>query len=107
MNSILLSDGGNQYKLPHIRKMRIARALGKDFPMRLPCLALVADVDIDKAAITAFVAAEEANGKFLLSFDVRPTSFNLRCLNKLIVMLPLQWPQPQSPASTGSMPKKS
>jgi hypothetical protein len=63
LNSILLSDGGNQYKLPHIGKMRIARALGKDFPMRLPCQAIIAGADIDEAAIIAFVAAEEANGK--------------------------------------------
>ena len=65
MNSILLSGGGNQYKLPHIGKMRIARALAKDFPMRLPCQATIAGADIDEAAITAFVAAEEANGKLL------------------------------------------
>ncbi len=64
MNSILLSDGGNQYKLPHIGKMRITRALGnKDFLMRLPCQAIIAGANINKAAITAFVAAKEANGK--------------------------------------------
>jgi hypothetical protein len=63
LNSILLSDGGNQYKLPHIGKMRIACALGKDFPMHLPCQAIIAGADIDEAAIIAFVAAEEANGK--------------------------------------------
>ncbi len=107
MNSILLSNGSNQYKLPHIGMMQIACALGEDFPMRLLCQALVAGVVINEATITAFVAAEEANGKFLLSFDVQPPLLNLRHLNKLIVMLLLQWLRPQLPASTGLMPKKS
>ncbi len=82
MNSIILSDGGNQYKLPHVGKMQIARALGKDFPARLPCQALIPGANIDKAAITAFVTNEEANGKLLcprVIISSLPPPFNLRC----------------------------
>ncbi len=85
MNSILLSDGGNQYKLPHIGKMRIARALGKDFPMCLPCQALIAGTDIDEAAITTFVTTEEANGKLLCHRVIRSPQFDLRRLNNWVV----------------------
>jgi hypothetical protein len=65
MNSILLCNGENDYKLPHVGKMRIARALSHNFPMRLPCQALVAGGNINEAAITAFVTTEDANGKLL------------------------------------------
>ncbi len=84
MNSVLLSAGGNQYKLLHIGKMRIARALGKDFPMRLLCQALIAGADIDKAAITTFVATEEANGKLLCPRVDHSLPFNLHRLNNCI-----------------------
>ncbi len=84
MNSVLLSAGGNQYKLPHIGKMRIARALGKDFPMPLPCQALIAGANIDEAAITAFVATEEANGKLLCPCVVHSPPFNLRRLSNCV-----------------------
>ena len=87
MNSILLSDGGNQYKLPQIGKMRITRALGrnKHLPMRLPCQAIIAGADIDEAAITAFVAAEEANSKLSCSRVILSSPpFNLCCLNNFV-----------------------
>jgi hypothetical protein len=64
--------------------MRIARALGKDFPMRLPCQALIAGADIDEAAITAFVATEEANGKLLCPCVVHSPPFGLRRLNNCV-----------------------
>ena len=87
MNSILLSAGGNQYKFPHIGKMRIARALGKDFPARLPCQALIAGANINEAVITVFVAVatEEANGKLARPRVVLSSPpFNLRCLNNFV-----------------------
>jgi hypothetical protein len=87
MNSILLSAGGNEYKLPHIGKMRIARALGEDFPTRLPCQALIAGANINEAGITAFVAVatEEANGKLACPRVVLSSPpFNLRCLNNFV-----------------------
>jgi hypothetical protein len=74
--------------------MCIARALGQSFPMRLPCQALVAGVDIDEAAITAFVAAEDANGELSCHCCcvrpppslIAPPPLNLRHLKKLIVI---------------------
>ncbi len=59
MNSILLVDGGNNYALPHVGKLKLARSLGQDLPLRLPCRALIAGETIDSDAIRAFVAAKE------------------------------------------------
>ena len=66
MNSILLRNGGNDYKLPHVGKLKIARLIGRNFPTRLPCQALIANEDITEAAVTAFVAAEDTNGALLV-----------------------------------------
>jgi hypothetical protein len=60
MNQVLLCNGGNDYKLPHVGNLKIsAAAIGRDIPMRLPCRALIAgdhlhlNVDAITAAITA------------------------------------------------------
>ncbi len=41
MNQVLLCNGGSDYKLPHIGKLKIAAANGRDIPMRLPCRAAI------------------------------------------------------------------
>jgi hypothetical protein len=40
-NQILLHNGNNDYKLPHIGKLKIEKAVGPDISMRLPCRALI------------------------------------------------------------------
>ena len=84
MNSVLLSADGNQYKLLHIGKMQIACVLGKDFPMHLPCQALIAGADINEATITAFIATDkEANGKLTCPHVIFPSPrfYYFRSLN--------------------------
>lgn len=58
-NSILLVDGSNNYAIPHVGKLKLARLLGQDLPLRLPCRALIANKNIHSDAISAFVAAGE------------------------------------------------
>ena len=72
MNSIILCEGGNDYKLPHVGKLKIARSIGRDFPTRIPCQAVIAGDDINEAAIVAFVAAEE-NSKLIVDFRFCPS----------------------------------
>jgi hypothetical protein len=57
MNLILLVDDGNNYAIPHVGKLKLARSLGQDLPLRLPCRALIAGENIDSNAISGFVAA--------------------------------------------------
>ena len=71
-NSIILCEGGNDYKLPHVGKLKIARSIGRDFPTRIPCQAVIAGDDINEAAIVAFVAAEE-NSKLIVDFRFCPS----------------------------------
>ena len=61
MNSIILCNGGNDYKLPHVGKLKVARLIGRDFPMTLPCQAIISNEDISEAAIAAFVDTEDTN----------------------------------------------
>jgi hypothetical protein len=61
MNSILLHDGGNDYKLPHVGKLKVARLIGRDFPTTLPFQAINSNGDITEAAIAAFVDTEDTN----------------------------------------------
>ncbi len=65
MNSIILCNGGNNYKLPHVGKLKVACLIGRDFPTTLPCQAIISNEDITEAAITAFVATEVTNGTFV------------------------------------------
>ena len=57
MNQVLLCNGGNNYKLPHIGKLKISvAAIGCDIPMQLPCRALIAGNHQKNAdAITAAI----------------------------------------------------
>jgi hypothetical protein len=82
MNSIILCNGGNDYKLPHVGKLKVARSIGRDFPTTLPCKAIISNEDITEAAIAAFVDTEDTNnGTFI-------------CL--LIVVSPFTAPPPYS-----------
>ena len=53
MNQVLLCNGGNDYKLPLVGKLKIAAANGRAIPMRLPCRALIAGDHLNADAITA------------------------------------------------------
>ncbi len=68
MNSIILRNGGNDYKLPHVGKLAVICLIGRDFPQTLPCQAIISNEDItEEAAIAAFVAgAEVTNGTFIV-----------------------------------------
>jgi hypothetical protein len=61
MNLIILRNGGNDYKLPHVGKLKVARLIGRDFPTMLPCQAIISNEDITEAAIAAFVDTEDTN----------------------------------------------
>ena len=55
----LLCNGGNNYKLPHVEKLKIAAANCRDIPMRLPCHALIAGDYLNADAITAAIVSSE------------------------------------------------
>ena len=40
MNKVLLIDGANNYKLPHIGELKIVDNHGRNIPLQLPCKAL-------------------------------------------------------------------
>ncbi len=63
--SIILRNGGNDYKLPHVGKLKVARLIGRDFPTMLPCQAIISNEDITEAAIAAFVTTEDTDGTFV------------------------------------------
>ena len=64
MNQILIHNGNNNYKLPHIRKLKIEKAVGSKILMRLPCRALIDGGALDYQYITNFMS----NGKFIVVF---------------------------------------
>ena len=41
MNQVLLIDGHNDYKLPHVGKLKFLAKHGRNIPMRLQCKALI------------------------------------------------------------------
>jgi hypothetical protein len=60
MNQVLLINGGNDYKLPHVGKLKIVSAHGRDIPLRLPCQALISGDHLNADAIgDAFVSIEQ------------------------------------------------
>ena len=61
MNSIILCNSGNDYKLPHVGKLKVARSIGRDFPQTLPCQAIISNEEITEAAIAAFLNTEDVN----------------------------------------------
>jgi hypothetical protein len=64
MNQILIHNGNNNYKLPHIGKLKIEKAVGSKISMRLPYWALVDGGALDCQYITTFMY----NGKFIVVF---------------------------------------
>ena len=91
INSILLSDGGNQYKLPHIGKMWITRALGnKQLPMRLPCQAIIAGANIDEATITLSSPPRKQTVSSCVYFLHHHSTFTVSTILLIVALLPLQ-----------------
>ena len=41
MNHLLIHQGNNDCKLPHVGKLKVDNAFSRDIPMRLPCRALI------------------------------------------------------------------
>ncbi len=41
VNQILIHNGNNNYKLPHIGKLKMEKAVGRKISIRLPCRALI------------------------------------------------------------------
>ncbi len=70
MNEILLHNGNNNYKLPHLGKLKIEKAVGGNISMRLPCRALIDGGALDCQYITTFLL----NGKFIVVLTA-----SLRC----------------------------
>ena len=64
MNQILIHNGNNNCKLPHIGKLKIEKAVGSKISMRLPCRALIDGGALDCQYITTFMS----NGKFIVVF---------------------------------------
>ena len=79
MNQILLHNGNNDYKLPHIGELKKEKAVGHNISMRLPCRALIDDGALDCYYITTFLS----NGKFIV---VLTTSLCLRCPSSSFVV---------------------
>ena len=59
MNQVLLCNGGSDYKLPHVGKLKMAAANGRDIPMRLPCRALIVGDHLNADAITTAIIAND------------------------------------------------
>jgi hypothetical protein len=62
INQVLLCNGGNDYKLPHVGKLKITAANGRDILMRLPCRALIAGDHLNADAITAAMITSSDQG---------------------------------------------
>jgi len=56
MNQILIHNGNNNYKLPHIGKLKIEKAVGSNISMRLPCWALIDGGALNCQYITTFMS---------------------------------------------------
>lgn len=54
MNEIILSNGGINYKIPHVGKDKIIRKLGHHIPLTLPCTAIQSNATLSGEAIVAF-----------------------------------------------------
>jgi hypothetical protein len=59
MNQVLLCNGGNDCKLPHVGKIKIAAVNGRDILMGLPCCALIASNHLNTEAITTAIVAND------------------------------------------------
>ena len=67
MNQIILHNGNNDYKLPHVGKLKTERAAGRNISLRLPCRALIDGGALDCEYITSFMS----NGKLIVLLITR------------------------------------
>ncbi len=67
VNQILLHNGNNDYKLPHVGKLKTETAAGHDISLRLPCRALIDGEALDCEYITIFMS----NGKLIVLLTTR------------------------------------
>ena len=67
MSHILIHQGNNDYKLPHVGKLKVEKAFGHDIPMRLPCWALIDAEALDYEYIATFMT----NGKLIVVLTTR------------------------------------
>jgi len=88
MNQILLCNGGNDYKLPHDGKLKIAAANGRDIPMQLPCCALIAGDHLNADAITAAIISSDQGMPARLFLIVHFLSMHLFdcCVSSAVAM---------------------
>jgi hypothetical protein len=77
MNQVLLCFGGNDYKLPHVEKLKIAAANSRDIPMRLPCRALIACDHPFADAITSAIITNDHGTPSRLVLIVRFLTMHL------------------------------
>jgi hypothetical protein len=64
MNQMFIHNDNNDYKLPHIGKLKIEKAVGGNISTRLPCRALIDGGALNCQYITTFIS----NGKFIVVF---------------------------------------
>jgi hypothetical protein len=93
MNQILLCNGGNDYKLPHDGKLKIAAANGRDIPMQLPCCALIAGDHLNADAITAAIISSDQGMPARLFLIVHFLSMHLFdcCVSSAVAHSPLSY----------------
>jgi hypothetical protein len=91
MHQILLHNGNSNYKLPHVGKLKIEKAVGRNISMRLPCRALIDGGALDCQYITTFLS----NGKFIVVLTAS------RCPHRRL-LLPSQSPSSSSVALSTS-----
>jgi hypothetical protein len=88
MNQILIKNGNNNYKLKHIGKLKIEKAVSSKISMRLPCRALIDGGALDSQYITTFMS----NGKFIVVF----TASRCRRCRPSLSIAPSLLPSPPS-----------
>jgi hypothetical protein len=99
MNEILLHNGNNNYKLPHVGKLKIEKAVGGNISMRLPCRALIDGGALDCQYITTFLS----NGKFIVVLTASLCC--RRCPSSSIASTPSPSPLPSPlPSSVAPSP---
>jgi hypothetical protein len=59
MNQILLHNGNNDYKLPHVGKLKTETLAGRDISLRLPCRALIDGGALDCEYIISFMSNDK------------------------------------------------
>ena len=91
MNQIIINNGNNDYKLPHIGKLKIEKAVDHNISLRLPCWVLINGGALDGQYIATFMS----NGKFIVVLTAS------RCLHCRL-LLPSQSPSSSSVALSTS-----